>query len=526
MGKLTDRSLAPFVNLNSLIHIVNTGDTSQSPDGSSYKTPLSDLSALFTDAVVTGFTFNNFNYDLSIELSDNSVYTQNLAILASDIKVTGGTYDSNTGEITFINNSGGTFIVSGIDIYEFTGNTSATCINDIYVSNIHSCSPLNINPLDEGNVYLGSTSGITFDILNKRIGIGTSTPTQALDIVGTGGTWSRITSNLYSYYQLNAPGSSITLGNEGAGFRNLVVQGGTDFFFGDDFNGSSVYTKYNITTGNWLFGKKGYIFSRPTTSKVNIVADNNLSTDSALEVNNTTDQITGTESSLFKIFNDGKIGINNPNPTEKLDVSGKTKTTNFQMTSGATNGYVLKSDNLGNANWKLENYITGFTFNLSNYELTLDDSNNNSSSVDLSILSSDIRVTGGTYNPSNGIATFSNNSGGTFQVSGFLTGMTDFYTTGATLNGTVLEFDRNDLLNAYSVDLSVLSGPTKYSASIPFTGGTAQTVTHNLNDGDVIVQLKDSTGKLIIPDEVDNYTLNTVDIRVSSTETYRVIIIG
>lgn len=69
-------------------------------------------------------------------------------------------------------------------------------------------------------------------------------------------------------------------------------------------------------------------------------------------------------------------------------------------------------------------------------------------------------------------------------------------------------------------------GVNKYSASISFTGGTTQTVTHNLNDTDVVVQLKDSTGKLIIPNEVNNYTSNTVDIEVSSTETYRIIIIG
>jgi len=46
----------------------------------------------------------------------------------------------------------------------FTGNTSGTCISDIHVTNLHSCSPLNINPLDEGNVYFGSTSGVTIDI--------------------------------------------------------------------------------------------------------------------------------------------------------------------------------------------------------------------------------------------------------------------------------------------------------------------------------------------------------------------------
>jgi len=61
---------------------------------------------------------------------------------------------------------------------------SGYCFTDFYVSNLHSCSPLNINPLDEGNVYFGSTSGITLDILNKRIGINTSTPSEKLHVSG------------------------------------------------------------------------------------------------------------------------------------------------------------------------------------------------------------------------------------------------------------------------------------------------------------------------------------------------------
>jgi hypothetical protein len=47
MGKLTDRDFAPSVDLNTLIHIVNTGDTSQSISGSSYKATLADLVPIF-----------------------------------------------------------------------------------------------------------------------------------------------------------------------------------------------------------------------------------------------------------------------------------------------------------------------------------------------------------------------------------------------------------------------------------------------------------------------------------------------
>jgi hypothetical protein len=94
--------------------------------------------------------------------------------------VTGGTYFN--GVATFINNSGGTFNVSGFT-QPFSGG-SGNCISDLFVSKIHSCSPLNINPNDEGNVYFGSTSGVTIDVINSRIGIGINSPTEKLDVSG------------------------------------------------------------------------------------------------------------------------------------------------------------------------------------------------------------------------------------------------------------------------------------------------------------------------------------------------------
>ncbi|MBL7813922.1 MAG: tail fiber domain-containing protein [Saprospiraceae bacterium] len=48
---------------------------------------------------------------------------------------------------------------------------------------------------------------------------------------------------------------------------------------------------------------------------------------------------------------DGNVGIGTNAPTEKLDVNGKTKTTNLQITAGAADNYVLKSDADGNASW-------------------------------------------------------------------------------------------------------------------------------------------------------------------------------
>ena len=60
----------------------------------------------------------------------------------------------------------------------FTGNTSGTCIEDIWVTNIQSCSPLYINPGDEGNVYFGSSNGVTINVADERVGIGTAGSTN------------------------------------------------------------------------------------------------------------------------------------------------------------------------------------------------------------------------------------------------------------------------------------------------------------------------------------------------------------
>ncbi|MBS1618328.1 MAG: tail fiber domain-containing protein, partial [Bacteroidetes bacterium] len=51
------------------------------------------------------------------------------------------------------------------------------------------------------------------------------------------------------------------------------------------------------------------------------------------------------------IDTNGYVGIGTNGPAAKLDVNGKAKTINFQMTSGATNGYILQSDASGNGTW-------------------------------------------------------------------------------------------------------------------------------------------------------------------------------
>ena len=105
-------------------------------------------------------------------------------------------------------------------------------------------------------------------------------------------------------------------------------------------------------------------------------------------------------------------------------------------------------------------YVTGLTFNPSNYDLTISRNDNVSFTESLAILSSDMVVTGGTYNPSTGIATFTNNSGGTFNVNGFLTGMTDTYVTGLTYSNNLITLKQNAGQPNLSILIDSMSGLT------------------------------------------------------------------
>ena len=106
MSKLTSRTLATGATLNDLIHIVITGDTSQSAQGSSYKASLSQLVPLFGGS--------------------------------PDVFLTGGTSNSTGGTMTFTNTTGGTFTVTGTTT-PFTGG-SGNCITSFYTNNIHACT--------------------------------------------------------------------------------------------------------------------------------------------------------------------------------------------------------------------------------------------------------------------------------------------------------------------------------------------------------------------------------------------------
>jgi hypothetical protein len=302
MAKLTTRSTASGVTTQDFIHIVITGDTTQDPNGSSYKASIEQV------------------------------------------------FDALSGY----------------------------CISDLYVSNIHSCSPLRINPLDEGNVYFGSTSGVTIDISSGG------------NIMNLGSV------NVQSDNSINP--YTIVAGYNAINRKGFIVN-----FDNPDTN--TIQSANNNTSGNTVimasatlasnkhikleYGGDNYV--RP--SGVSVTGSNFYKNKGILSLGNDSDGMvinisqTGNTGNLWfeqngnsvmylkggPLPSDGSLGLRlNPDgteiPTANLQVGGTGTTGTFKYVDGnELNGWVLTSDNDGNATWQApsggSSVFTGGTVN-------------------------------------------------------------------------------------------------------------------------------------------------------------------
>jgi hypothetical protein len=170
-----------------------------------------------------------------------------------------------TGQTTF---TGG---ISANTISATTIGSPTNCVDDLYVSNIHSCSPLNINPLNEGNVYFGSTSGVTIDVINSRVGIGTVVPTDRLTVDGkTKTTNLQVTSGAVSGYLLTSDNNgnatwqvnsatTITINNN-SNNRIITATGNNDEINGESnltFDGNTLTSIKNSSSPNLIIRDTG-----------------------------------------------------------------------------------------------------------------------------------------------------------------------------------------------------------------------------------------------------------------------------
>jgi hypothetical protein len=363
--RLTDRSLAPYITGDTLIHIVNTGDTSQYFGGSSYKATIDQIS---------NYYLNNY-----------------------DVYITGTTFDSNQAIVTRND---------GLDVFKLSGGSNVTLTNP---STNQILIDVTIPPNTNTFVYSGNadvaTSTLTF--LNTTGGTFTVTNSAALfadnDINVTGGTYNPST------------GCVTFTTNSGTTFDVCgFLTGFTDTNFANTdltFDGNRAHDtngfNYQLTSDGGLFAEGWQTLSQ---------FDSSIGWGGQYIYTNSNDiRFYILNNETVRINNSGNVGIGTTSPSEKLEVSGNTKI------SGSLNiGNILGNTPIGNLGFDSSgNVVTGTTGSVS-----------------------DIFVTGGTFDNNTDTITFTNTSGGTFDV----TGITDTFVIAGTFNDTTntLSLLRND----------------------------------------------------------------------------------
>ena len=287
--------------------------------------------------VTDGASASTIGYVLTqLDEAGKAGWVFNSSSASTNTFVTGGTLTGTNLDLTW--NTGGSVPSIELSGLTFTGNTSGTCITDIHASNIHSCSPLNINPLDEGNVYFGSTSGITVDITNTRLGVGTSNPSYPLEVFGpTNEKISFIDSSTSP--QFNISGSPTQM------IRLVATEGTSGIGIGVRGESEGTFTNYGEPGDTHIRGGENShglnIIEAPSATHDDYIR---FYAGQAANTGNTPDiHIQGSGATR------GNVGINIKTPTEKLHISGGT----IRIEDGTEqSGYVLTSNANGVATWQ------------------------------------------------------------------------------------------------------------------------------------------------------------------------------
>ena len=231
----------------------------------------------------------------------------------------------------------------------FTGNTSATCITDLFVSNVNSCSPLHVQSTSSGDVLIGENGGV-------NVGIGLSTlSNEKLEV--SGNTKLSSLSNVFKISSYTALGMS-----QGVGVANVFIGGGT---VTDGANGGGISIGSSSTTyGDGVSigqtakadssGGDAIAIGRNSTANgtVRSIAIGRDSTSSASNAWALGYNANATQDNTF-IFGDSsdiniKSGFGTDTPESRIHIKGSdSSSSNYGLkvqNSGGTDNFVVRND--------------------------------------------------------------------------------------------------------------------------------------------------------------------------------------
>jgi hypothetical protein len=231
-----------------------------------------------------------------------------------------------------------------------------------------------------------------------------------------------------------------------AGVKTLTSQlNGTVANFSQSSAGTSL-TGYNGGVGNTGInggaanGIGGYFVNNSTTYPV--VRLLGLSNTRLLEGRDTSDVATFSVTSTGIVSGSSFVRIGGTS-AQFLKADGTVDSSTYVPSTRTITINGTAQDLSVNRSWTVPT-VTANTINNATYDLTISTSNGTNYTANLGVLATDVKVTGGTYNPTTGVVTFTNTTGGTFNVTGFSTGMTDTFVTGGTYSTGTATFTRSN----------------------------------------------------------------------------------
>lgn len=449
----------------------------------------------------TGYTLTSSGITTALGYTPLSAYT--------DTKVTGGTYSNGTA--VFTNNTGGTFSVTGLTTpftggtvtgpTIFTGGLSANTISATTYYNLPNDLPVS----GTAGQILAKNSNTDYDVIwidnytselkhivkaGEAISIG-----QAVYVSSANGTNMIVskasnTSEATSSKTLGLLAQDLALNGQGFVITEGLLAG---LNTGSANAGDAVWLG---TNGNLIFGLLNKPVAPAHLVYIGVVTraqTNNgeifVKTQNGFELNEIHDVlITGvTNGDLISYNSSSSLWRNSKTLDGSYNVTGTLSATTLSATTyqnlptdirvtGSTysNNNFTFTNNTGGTFNVLFNTLTGLTVNGS---LTA----NTISATTYLNLPTDIRVTGGTY--TSGTAVFTNNTGGTFSVTGLttpFTGGTVAGITATTISATTYQNLPTDIRvtgGTYSNGSVLFTNNTGGTFSVtglttPFTGGT------------------------------------------------------
>ena len=114
---------------------------------------------------VTGFTFNNpSTYKLTIDQNQGETpLTVDLSSLASDVYVLSGSYNSTTGDVEFINSTGGSFTVTGFTTGMTDSYTDGATLNGNTIEFSNNIEGSNFYSVDLASALSGKVETTLFN---------------------------------------------------------------------------------------------------------------------------------------------------------------------------------------------------------------------------------------------------------------------------------------------------------------------------------------------------------------------------